>query len=211
MTIPVHLVSITPNAEELIAYCARVSNPTNQDNPSIAGLLGYCIKHKHWSVFEMANMVLEINTTRSIADQLLRHRSFSFQQFSTRYAPVTDKACVPALRRQDLKNRQASVDDLPHAITGHHAARMGQLFDMSYRLYQDMLADGVARECAREVLPLATPTRLYMNGSIRSWLHYVDLRSGNGTQPEHRAIASGVQDVLVANLPNVAMAMWADK
>lgn len=204
------LVWITPNAEEVIAYCARVSNPSNQDNYETAPrLLQYCVKNQHWSIFETANMCVEINTTRSIAAQILRHRSFSFQEFSQRYAPVEFRAPIPEFRRQDLKNRQNSIDDLDNSLVEDFRFRAGVVMGDAFRLYQDMLKAGVAKECAREVLPLATQTRMYMNGSIRSWLHYCDLRTANGTQKEHQIIASQIQDLLYKHLPNVCQAMWS--
>lgn len=206
----VKLVHITPNAEELISYMARVSNPSNQSNTETSPrLIRYLIKHQHWSPFEMVNMCVEIETTRSIAAQILRHRSFSFQEFSQRYAEVPIPAELPELRRQDTKNRQNSIDDLDDVIKQNFKFRIGVLYGDGYRLYKDMVAAGVAKECAREVLPLATPTRLYMNGSIRSWLHYCDLRTSNGTQKEHALIASQVQDLLYEHLPNVSEAMWS--
>jgi thymidylate synthase (FAD) len=206
----VSLVSVTPKAEELIAYCARVSNPDNQDNPDSEKLIRYLIKHQHWSPFELAHVVLEINTTRSIAAQILRHRSFSFQEFSQRYADVSlmSFATAPALRRQDQKNRQNSIDDLDEELITDYQTKAQVLFDQSRLLYEELLSVGVAKECAREVLPLATPTRLYMAGSVRSWLHYVDLRSANGTQLEHRQIAIQAKQILSEALPNVSKAMW---
>ena len=201
------LVWVTPNAEELIARLARVSNPKNENNPEYVKLLQYLIKHKHWSPFEMASMCLEINTTRAIAPQILRHRSFSFQEFSQRYAEAED-ASVPQLRRQDKKNRQNSIDDLPFDLKIGFQDRINDLFDDSFDLYQDMLAAGVAKECARSVLPLSTETRLYMSGTIRSWLHYIDLRGDDSTQLEHRQIARHIGQILADNLPNVARAMW---
>jgi len=209
MTHSATLVHITPNAEELISYMARVSNPSNQNNTETsAKLIKYLIDHQHWSPFEMVNMCVEINTTRSIAAQILRHRSFSFQEFSQRYAEVTTPAVVPELRRQDVKNRQNSIDDLDDVVKKNYEYRIGHLYADCYRLYEDMIAAGVAKECAREVLPMAAPTRLYMNGSIRSWLHYCDLRTNNGTQKEHAQIAARVQDLLYQHLPNVCSAMW---
>ena len=203
------LIWITPEAEKIISYCARVSNPANQENyDTAAKLIQYCIKNEHWSVFEMANMCVEINTTRSIAAQILRHRSFSFQEFSQRYAEVPIPAQLPELRRQDTKNRQNSIDDLDTETKNLFNYRIGMLYGDAYKIYKDMVASGVAKECAREVLPLATPTRLYMNGTIRSWLHYCDLRTGNGTQKEHAQIAGQIQDLLYHHLPNVSDAMW---
>lgn len=205
----IKLISITPNAEELIAYCARVSNPCNQDNPDNERLIRYLIRHRHWSPFEMAHAVIEINTTRSVAAQILRHRSFSFQEFSQRYSAVgvLPPAVPPALRRQDTKNRQNSIDDLDETAVGHFSIRAKNLFDQSRRLYKDMLDAGVAKECARDVLPLATPTRLYMAGSIRSWIHYCDLRAGNGTQLEHQQIALECVSLLSKAMPSV-MNAW---
>lgn len=204
------LVHITPDAEKLIAYMARVSNPNNQSNTETsARLIKYLIDHQHWSPMEMVNMCVEINTTRSIAAQILRHRSFSFQEFSQRYAPVEFRAPIPEFRRQDLKNRQNSIDDLDSSIVEDFKFRAGVVMGDAFRLYQDMLKAGVAKECAREVLPLATQTRMYMNGTIRSWLHYCDLRTANGTQKEHQVIASQIQDLLYTHLPNVCQAMWS--
>ena len=201
------LVWVTPKAEELIARLARVSNPKNENNPEYVKLLSYLIKHKHWSPFEMASMCVEITTTRAIAPQILRHRSFSFQEFSQRYAEAID-ADVPQLRRQDKKNRQNSIDDLPFELKITYQDRMNNLFDDAFDLYQDMLSDGVAKECARSVLPLSTETRMYMSGTIRSWLHYIDLRGDDSTQLEHRQIARQIGQILAHNLPNVARAMW---
>ena len=206
MTHTATLVHITPNAEELIAYMARVSNPANQNNTETSQrLIRYLIEHKHWSPFEMVNMCVEINTTRSIAAQILRHRSFSFQEFSQRYSDISSigTPAIPALRRQDTKNRQNSIDDLDYLRQDLYSAKIQHLFDESYRLYNQLLEEGVAKECAREVLPLATPTRLYMNGTIRSWIHYCQLRCANGTQEEHRIIATGVYKLLEEFLPNV--------
>jgi thymidylate synthase (FAD) len=211
MTHQVSLIHITPNAEELITYMARVSNPANQNNTETsARLIKYLIDHKHWSPFEMVNMCVEINTTRSIAAQILRHRSFSFQEFSQRYAKVAADSVIPELRLQDYTNRQNSIEasdadkeqlkGLIDCIDNHFASSMF--------LYEELLEAGVAKECAREVLPLATPTRLYMNGTIRSWLHYVDLRTSNGTQKEHAQIAAQVQDILYSQIPNVCEAMY---
>ena len=203
------LVHITPNAEDLISYMARVSNPANQSNTETsAKLIKYLIKHNHWSPFEMVNMCVEIETTRSIAAQILRHRSFSFQEFSQRYAAVTKPAEIPELRRQDTKNRQNSIDDLDDVLKKNFQFRIGSLYSDCYGLYKDLVAAGVAKECAREVLPMAAPTKLYMNGTIRSWLHYCDLRTSNGTQKEHAQIAGQVQDLLYQHLPNVCEAMW---
>ena len=183
----VKLVNITPDAEKTMAYIARVSNPSNQDNEKFAGLLKYCIKHNHWSVFEQSSMTLEIETTRAIAAQILRHRSFTFQEFSQRYADSTKlgEIPIPELRRQDEKNRQNSTNDLDEFVKQKLELQMKTLFSSATALYQQMLEEGVAKECARMVLPLCTPTRIYMTGSCRSWIHYIDLRSAHGTQKEH--------------------------
>jgi len=210
MTHTATLVHITPNAEELISYMARVSNPSNQNNNETAPkLIRYLIKHQHWSPFEMVNMCVSIETTRSIAAQILRHRSFSFQEFSQRYAQVTEQAQVPELRRQDKKNRQNSIDDLHQSSKDFFERKIEHLYAECYDVYQQLLDAGVAKECAREVLPMAAPTKLYMNGTIRSWLHYCDLRTGNGTQKEHALIAAQVQDILYSHIPNVCEAMWS--
>jgi thymidylate synthase (FAD) len=204
MTHSVKLIHITPDAEALISYMARVSNPSNQSNTETSQrLIRYLIEHKHWSPFEMVNMCVEINTTRSIAAQILRHRSFSFQEFSQRYAEVTLRPELPEFRRQDLKNRQNSVDDLSQEILVEADQVAAKALVTSYRAYERLLELGVAKECAREVLPLATPTRLFMNGTIRSWIHYCQLRCGNGTQLEHRIIANGVYELLQEHLPSV--------
>ena len=211
MTHTATLVHITPDAEDLIAYMARVSNPANQRNTETsAKLIKYLINHNHWSPFEMVNMCVSIETTRSIAAQILRHRSFSFQEFSQRYAEVPTPADLPELRRQDLKNRQNSIDDLDDTIKKNFEYRIGIAYADNYRLYKDMVAAGIAKECAREILPLATPSKLYMNGTIRSWLHYCDLRCGNGTQKEHAVIAGQVKDILYSQIPNVCRAMWIE-
>ena len=207
----VKLVSITPKAEETIAYCARVSNPNNQENhETMERLLGYCIRHGHWSVFEMANLVLEINTTRAISPQILRHRSFTFQEFSQRYASTLEGLgglYPPHLRRQDQKNRQNSTDDLDKEDTKIFYRRIAQHFAEAEDLYSEMVSRGVAKECAREVLPLAAPTRLYMNGTIRSWIHYIERRSTQGTQLEHRQIAEAARSIFSEQLPIISRAL----
>ena len=205
----VDLVHVTPDAEKLIAYMARVSNPKNQDNPSSERLIRYLIEHKHWSPFEMINMCVEIETTRSVAAQILRHRSFSFQEFSQRYAQVTEHADIPNLRRQDTKNRQNSTDDLPVSLVKEFSVKIHSYFELGEALYEEMLLAGVAKECARDVLPLATPTKLYMNGTLRSWLHYTDLRCANGTQMEHKQVADGVKQIIKEQFPTVYRAMWS--
>ena len=206
----VNLITVTPDAEKHIAYCARVSNPKNQDNESIAGLLKYCIKHQHWSIFEQAFMTLEIETTRGLAAQILRHRSFTYQEFSQRYAESTALGDIelPELRRQDDKNRQNSIDDLDPKVVDKLNRQMNTLFTSAYSLYNQMLEEGVAKECARFVLPLATPTRLYMSGTVRSWLHYIELRSGHGTQKEHKEIANECKSIFSEQFPTIASAMW---
>ena len=206
----VKFVSITPDAEKTMAYIARVSNPSNQENEKYAGLLKYCIKHNHWSVFEQSSMTLEIETTRGLAAQILRHRSFTYQEFSQRYADtklLDDKIPLPKLRKQDLKNRQNSTDDLDEFIVQDFELEMEKLFNSSMKLYNRMLDSGVAKECARFVLPLATPTRLYMTGSCRSWVHYINLRSAHGTQKEHMDIAHKCRDIFVEKFPNVSEAL----
>ena len=205
----VDLVSITPDAEKTMAYIARVSNPSNQGNDNFSGLLRYCIKHEHWSVFEQSFMTLEIETTRGLAAQILRHRSFTFQEFSQRYADsnLLGEIDLPELRRQDVKNRQNSINDLDPAITDKLQKQMITLFSSSLALYNQMLESGVAKECARFVLPLATPTRLYMSGSCRSWIHYINLRSAHGTQKEHMDIANACKEVFMENYPTVSAAL----
>jgi len=204
------LIWITPDAERLIGKIARVSNPNNEDNPDVEKLLKYLIKHKHWSPFEMASMCVEIHTTRAISPQILRHRSFSFQEFSQRYAIPTDTfaTVLPDLRRQDTKNRQNSIDDLPSETLEYYKQRIDDLFRESVSLYESLLHSDVAKECARSVLPLNTVTRLYMSGTLRSWLHYVDLRGDNGTQREHMSIARSVGEILAEQVPTIARAMW---
>ena len=206
----VSLITVTPDAEKHIAYCARVSNPKNQDNESIAGLLKYCIKHQHWSIFEQAFMTLEIETTRGLAAQILRHRSFTYQEFSQRYAESTALGDIelPELRRQDDKNRQNSIDDLDPKVVDKLNRQMNTLFSSAYSLYNQMLEAGVAKECARFVLPLATPTKLYMSGTVRSWLHYIELRTGHGTQKEHMEIANECKSIFSEQFPTIASAMW---
>ena len=205
----VKLVSITPDAEQTMAYIARVSNPSNQDNEKYAGLLKYCIKHNHWSVFEQSSMSLEIETTRAIAAQILRHRSFTFQEFSQRYAASTSLGNIdlPELRRQDEKNRQNSTDDLDPELIEKLNKQMITLFSSSKALYESMLKQGVAKECARMVLPLCTPTRIYMTGSCRSWIHYINLRSAHGTQKEHMEIAEACRKVFTEQFPAVSEAL----
>ena len=203
------LVSVTPDAEQTMAYIARVSNPDNQDNQKFAGLLRYCIKHNHWSVFEQSTMTLEIETTRAIAAQVLRHRSFCFQEFSQRYAESTKlgEIPIPELRRQDDKYRQNSIDDLDPELVDKLQRQMKTLFSSAEALYEQMLGAGVAKECARMVLPLCTPTKIYMTGSCRSWIHYIELRSAHGTQKEHMKIAEACKAIFCEQFPTVAEAL----
>ena len=206
----VKLVTVTPQAEETMGYVARVSNPKNQDNPKVAGLLSYCIKHGHWSVFEQAHMTLEIETTRGLAAQILRHRSFTYQEFSQRYADSSMLSKVipmPELRRQDDKNRQNSIDDLDPFVVQDFELKMQRHFVEGMKLYKEMLDAGVAKECARFVLPLATPNKLYMTGSVRSWIHYINLRSAHGTQKEHMEIAENCRTIFNEQFPIVAEAL----
>jgi len=205
----VKVVSVTPDAEQTMAYIARVSNPNNQDNEKFSGLLKYCIEHEHWSVFEQSSMTLEIETTRAIAAQILRHRSFTFQEFSQRYAKSNElgKIELPDLRRQDDKNRQNSTDDLDPFVRQKLEAQMITLFSSSQALFNQMIEYGVAKECARMVLPLCTPTRIYMTGSCRSWIHYINLRSSHGTQKEHMEIAEACRKVFTEQFPSVSEAL----
>ena len=206
----VSLISVSPDAEKHMAYCARVSNPNNQENENYAGLLRYCIKHQHWSIFEQAFMTLEINTTRGLAAQILRHRSFTFQEFSQRYADTNlldTNIPLPELRRQDTKNRQNSIDDIPEEQSKMLLGRIQNYFNEGLDLYNELLREGIAKECARFVLPLATPTRIYMSGSVRSWVHYIDLRSGHGTQKEHMDIANACKSLFTEQFPTVSAAL----
>jgi thymidylate synthase (FAD) len=206
----VKLISVTPDAEQMMAYVARVSNPNNQENPNYTKLLGYCIKHNHWSVFEQAYMTLELNTTRGIAAQVLRHRSFTYQEFSQRYADsslLAETIPLPELRRQDTKNRQNSIDDIDPFVRQDFQIKMQKHFEEGMKLYQEMLDASIAKECARFVLPLAVPTKIYMTGSVRSWIHYIDLRSSNGTQKEHMDIALGAKKIFIDQFPTCAEAL----
>ncbi len=205
----VELISITPDAEKMMAYIARVSNPKNQNNDDFSKLLSYCIKNEHWSVFEQSFMTLQIETNRGIAAQILRHRSFTFQEFSQRYAESTQLGDIPLpeLRRQDTKNRQNSISDLSEDMKKIFSKKISEHFSNASSLYEEMLSQGVAKECARFVLPLATPTRIYMTGSCRSWIHYINLRSGNGTQEEHKNIALDCKKIFTNNFPIVSKAL----
>jgi thymidylate synthase (FAD) len=206
----VKLISVTPDAEKLMAYCARVSNPQGQLNDNYAKLLKYCIDHQHWSIFEQGFMTVEINTTRGLAAQILRHRSFTFQEFSQRYADTTllsEDIPLFELRRQDTKNRQNSIDDMEDEIKVKWRTKIREHFARSKAIYDDMLKDGIAKECARFVLPLATPTRLYMSGSVRSFIHWIQLRSSNGTQKEHMDIANQCKDIFCQQFPITSEAL----
>ena len=210
----VKVISVTPDAEKHMAYCARVSNPNNQENEKFSGLLKYCVKHQHWSIFEQAYMTLELNTTRGIAAQVLRHRSFTYQEFSQRYADsslLAKTIPLPKLRSQDTKNRQNSIDDVDPFTSQKFEMLMQQHFSQAMDLYQKMLDEGIAKECARFVLPLACPTKIYMTGSVRSWIHYIDLRSANGTQKEHMDLALGAKEIFCEQFPAVAEAMEWNK
>ena len=205
----VQLLSITPEAEKTMAYIARVSNPKNQDNQDFSRLLSYCIKNEHWSVFEQSFMTLQIETNRGIAAQILRHRSFTFQEFSQRYADSTQLGDIPIpeLRRQDIKNRQNSISDLPEELKNKYINKIKEHFKKASNLYEEMLDAGIAKECSRFILPLATPTRIYMTGSCRSWIHYIKLRSANGTQEEHKQIALNCRKIFKESFPIVSKAL----
>lgn len=211
----VKLISVTPDAEKQVAYCARVSNPNNQDSDNYAKLLKYCIDHKHWSIFEMAFLTLEINTTRGLAAQILRHRSFTFQEFSQRYADtnlLAEEIPLFELRRQDNKNRQNSIDDVDTEIICRWNSKLREHFAIAKGIYNGMIKDGIAKECARFVLPLATPTRIYMSGSIRSWIHYIELRSSHGTQKEHMNIANECKYIFIEQFPIIGEALgWKNE
>ena len=205
----VELISLTPNAEKTMAYIARVSNPKNQNNDDYSKLLSYCIKHEHWSVFEQSFMTLQIETNRGIAAQILRHRSFTFQEFSQRYADSAQLGNIPLpeLRRQDFKNRQNSIPDLPDELKKRFNTKINDHFKDASDLYEELLAEGIAKECARFVLPLATRTRIYMSGSCRSWIHYINLRSAHGTQEEHKNIAQNCKSIFKKSFPIVSQAL----
>ena len=205
----VELISLTPNAEQTMAYIARVSNPKNQNNDDYSKLLSYCIKHEHWSVFEQSFMTLQIETNRGIAAQILRHRSFTFQEFSQRYADSAQLGNIPLpeLRRQDFKNRQNSIPDLPNELKKRFNTKIAAHFKDASDLYEELLAEGIAKECARFVLPLATRTRIYMSGSCRSWIHYIHLRSAHGTQEEHKSIAQNCKSIFKQSFPIVSKSL----
>lgn len=207
----VKLITVTPDAEKILGYIARVSNPANQDNPSVARLLSYCIKHGHWSVFEHAHMTLEIETTRAISAQIIRHRSFTFQEFSQRYAEVIKSPAVFDLRSQDSKNRQNSIDNIPADLKQDLQAKIESHNADTQRLYEELLAQGVAKECARMVLPMSSPTTIYMTGNVRSWITYIQLRSANGTQKEHMEIALAAKEIFKSQFPTIAEALGWNK
>lgn len=211
----VELISVTPDAEKIMAYCARVSNPNNQNNDNYARLLKYCIDHQHWSIFEQAFLTISINTSRAIAAQILRHRSFTFQEFSQRYADTTLLAKdIPEfeLRRQDTKNRQNSIDDISEEVKAKWGMKIREHFAKAKVIYDGLIADGVAKECARFVLPLATPTKLYMSGSVRSFIHWISLRSSNGTQKEHSIIANQTKEIFCKQFPTISEALgWKNE
>ena len=211
----VSLKWVTPMAEAEIIEMARVSAPKNAKNLETGPrLLKYLVRHKHWSPFEMANMCVEILTTRGISPQILRHRSFSFQEFSLRYANANEigRIDTPQLRSQDFKNRQNSNDDLETRLGGERLAalyrRVSSHLEDAEHLYQELLSEGVAKESARFLLPLAAPSKLFMNGTLRSWIHYIDLRTGNGTQSEHKIIADQCKTIFIEQFPTIAEAMW---
>jgi len=210
----VDLVWTTPNAEEMIVEMARVSSPKNKRNMETAPkLLRYLIEHKHWSPYEMANLCVEINTTRAISAQIIRHRSFSYQEFSQRYADTNElgSAVIPHLRRQDHKNRQNSIDDLPPELVGSYYRRISELYESSEHLYREMVSNGIAKECARSILPLSTQTRLYMNGTLRSFIHYLQLRCDPGTQLEHRQIAREIKRIFCEQFPVIGEAAFSEE
>jgi thymidylate synthase (FAD) len=204
----VEFVHCTPNAEALIVKMARVSNPENESNLATAPkLLRYLIEHQHWSPFEMANLCVQIHTERDISAQILRHRSFSFQEFSTRYAEA-QPAVVPELRKQDLKNRQNSTDDLDFNTKTYYDEQIRNQYADIKELYDQMIADGVAKECARRILPLSTQTTLYMNGTLRSFIHYIQIRTDVSTQLEHRLMATEIKKIFCKQFPIIGQAAF---
>jgi thymidylate synthase (FAD) len=202
----VKLVSITPKAEEHIVYCARVSS-SQQDNPEIEGLLQYCIRHGHWSIFEQAHMTVEVNTSRAISAQLLRHKSFSFQEFSQRYADAPPAVFLTECRTQGASNRQSSLPTQDPELAEWWSQAQVHAYELASKTYAEALSKGIARECARMVLPLATHTRLYMTGSVRSWIHYLQARITNDTQAEHREVANEIGLIFSQELPLIAKAL----
>ena len=205
----VKLIWITPEAEKIVAYCARVSSK-NQENPNIKGLLKFCIREGHWSIFEQANMCVQVQTSRAISAQILRHRSFSFQEWSQRYSEVEMDLEIPDLRRQDLKNRQNSISDLDENMVNELQEEIKEHFKKTKDLYKKLLDKGVAKECSRMILPMCSPTKLYMNGTLRSWIHYLSVRCGNGTQSEHMEIANQIKEIFKKELPIIYDAVFGD-
>jgi thymidylate synthase (FAD) len=204
----VTFVHCSPNAEELIVKMARVSNPANEDNMATAPkLLRYLIDHQHWSPFEMCSLCVKIDTERDISAQILRHRSFNFQEFSTRYAEA-QPFTIPELRKQDVKNRQNSTDDLDPCIKRIHNERIQHLYARIQDYYNDMMVDDVAKECARRILPLSTQTTLYMHGTLRSFIHYIKVRTDASTQLEHRLIAEGCKQIFIEQFPTIGEAAF---
>jgi len=198
------LIWITDKAQNVISYCARVSNPSNQENYDTAPrLVKYCAKNGHWSIFETASMCIEIETTRAISAQIARHRSFSFQEHSQRYAESLTYS-LPNFRSQDLKNRQNSLENIEETKQQELQDKSKQVVEKCFELYQEMLKEGVAKETARMILPMCTNTRMYMSGTIRSWIHYVKLRAHKDTQLEHRKIAEQVKTILLEQIPVLA-------
>ena len=196
------LSNLTP--EELIAYCARVSNPTNQMNSETsAKLLAYCIKNKHWSVFEQVDLGVEVVTSRAIAAQILRHRSFCFQEFSQRYAKAI-KAVAQEARRQDVKNRQNSLDDLTPETKQWFKDKQTEIITLTQKYYEEALEKGIAKESARFLLPLNTTTKLYIKGSVRSWITYLMVRLDKATQLEHRQVAEDCWNVFKEEFPVIS-------
>lgn len=207
----VKLIWLTPDAERQIAYITRVSNFKHQGRKAYKKLLRYCLREGHWSPFEMACMCLEIHTTRAISAQIMRHRSFHFQEFSQRYAAVPSLVTVPA-RRQDTKNRQNSLDDLDAEIQDWWTTQLSELGEHTVKLYQEALDRGIAKECARFILPLRSYTKLYMQGTLRDWIHYINLRCGHGTQKEHQDIAMRAKQIFIEHFPTIAEACgWQDQ
>lgn len=196
----VELIWLTPNAEQIIAYCARVSNPANQNSKDIKKLLAYCIEHGHWSIYEMANMTVQIETTRAISAQIIRHRSFSFQEFSQRYA-VVPSIMYQEARLQDKKNRQNSIETDDLGMKAEFFRMQDKVYDVVLENYNKALKMGIAKECARMMLPMSTGTKLYMNGNLRSWMHYFQLRCDDSTQKEHRDIANQIKAIFKQELP----------
>ena len=201
------LVQISTDCEKIIAHIARVSNPKNQHNENIQGLINYCIVNGHWSVFEQGMMTVEIETSRAISAQIIRHRSFCFQEFSQRYAVVEDAFEIPALRRQDLKNRQNSIDDIDDKMKTRCNHLIKEHYEQTKRLYHILIDEGVAKECARMILPMSSKTRLYMTGNIRNWIHYLKVRCDISTQKEHRDIAESIKQIFIKELPLVSEAL----